>query len=62
MYTASGKVVPIATHRPMRAARRRTCAQHTEQMPPTPSPGINSPHLAHGWLGPSGHGARKFVG
>ena len=46
MYTASGSVVPIATHCAMFLARRTSLGQHSEQIPPTASPGTMSPHLA----------------
>ena len=46
MYTASGSVVPIATHRAILRARRTSFAQHSEQIPPTARPGTISPHFA----------------
>src|SRR3989442_15967984 len=61
-YTASGSVVPIATQRAIRAARRRTRSEHSAQRPPMRLPATNSPHLAHGCLGPMGHGASKLGG
>ena len=61
-YTASGTVVPIATQRPMRAARRRMRCVHAAHSPPMAIPGVSSPQLLHGWLGPTGHGARKLGG
>src|SRR3989449_4560108 len=61
-YTASGSVVPIATQRAIRAARRRTRSVHSAQRPPMGMPATNSPHLAHGCLGPMGHGASKLGG
>src|SRR5262249_57459790 len=60
IYSASGRLVEIATHRLIFRARRTTFAQHTVQIPPTARPGIISPHFAQAWLGPSGHGASEF--
>ena len=61
-YTVSGMVVPIATQRPMRAARRRMRRVQSAHSPPMAIPGVSSPQLLHGWLGPTGHGARKLGG
>src|SRR6266550_5339422 len=61
-YTASGTVVPIAAQRPMRAARRRMRCVHAAHSPPMAIPGVSSPQLLHGWLGPTGHGAPKLDG
>src|SRR5713101_5498728 len=61
-YTASGSVVPIAVQRAIRAACRRSRWVQAGQSPPMGMPATNSPHLAHGCLGPMGHGASKLGG
>jgi len=61
-YTASGTVVPIATRRPTRDARRWMRRVHAAHSPPMAIPGVISPQRLHGWLGPTGHGARKLGG
>jgi hypothetical protein len=61
-YAASGSVVPIATNRPMRAARRSASRAQLAQRPPMTIPATNSPHPAQGCLGPTGHGAGELVG
>src|SRR6266702_7804299 len=61
-YTASGTVVPIATRRPTRDARRWMRRVHATHSPPIAIPGVISPQPLHGWLGPTGHGARKLDG
>ena len=61
---AIGLALPLglAAQRPMRAARRRMRCVHAAHSPPMAIPGVSSPQLLHGWLGPTGHGARKLGG
>src|SRR5947209_16097814 len=51
-YTASTAVVPMATSRAMRLARRSSTRVQFAHRPPIAMPAVNSPHFAHGWLGP----------
>jgi len=46
MYSASGSVVPTATHWLILRARRTSFAQQALHSPPTARPGIISPHFA----------------
>jgi len=47
-YTASGIVVPIATRRAIRVARRFKSRRQLAHKPPIAMPGVSVPHFAHG--------------
>jgi len=47
-YTASGKVVPMATSRAIFVARRWSCRVQLAHSPPIAMAGVSVPHLAHG--------------
>ena len=51
-YTARTAVVPMATSRAIRLARRSNKRVHFAHKPPIAMPAVYSPHFAHGWLGP----------
>src|SRR2546425_1991053 len=61
-YTASGKVVPMATRRAILLARRSSSRVQLRHSPPIAMPAVFSPHFAHGWLGPNplDHGAGEL--
>src|SRR5467141_1064130 len=61
-YTASGRVVPMATSRAILVARRASNRVQVAHSPPIAMPGVSVPHFAHGWLGPNplNHGAGEF--
>ena len=61
-YTARTAVVPMATSRAIRLARRASARVQFAHRPPIAMPAVYSPHFAHGWLGPDplDHGAGEI--
>src|SRR2546425_3246092 len=57
-YTASTAVVPMATSRAIRLARRSSTRVQFAHRPPIALPAVYSPPFPHGWLGPDPLGHR----